>query len=181
MEELTAPATKDSDLKQRQRSFGKAYTTFQTQAASLVGLTRQFKELQARWGSTEASLRTRFREVREPEREVGAREKRLEERKVEMEALEKQLESSKYHLSFLKPLITKHVEELDLLKVRVSEKKEEFDMVEKRGLESAERLGILEKCVVEKIKLSIWIHSIQVRGKLRATSLIGSYNILILK
>lgn len=152
MEELTAPATKDSDLKQRQRSFGKAHNTFQTQAASLVGLTRQFKELQARWGSTETSLRTRFQEARDREREVGAREKKLEERKAEMEALEKQLESSKYHLAFLKPLIVKHVEELDLLKVRVSEKKEEFDLVEKKGLESAQRLGILEKCVVEKAK-----------------------------
>ncbi|KAL6132643.1 hypothetical protein ACLB2K_064883 [Fragaria x ananassa] len=149
---VPVPAKKDSDLNQWQRSFDKAYTTFQTQAASLVGLTRQFKELQARWGSTEDELRTRFREVRDREREVGAREKKLEERKAEMEALEKQVESSKYHLSFVKPLITKHVEELDALKVMVSEKKEEFDLVEKRGLKSAKRLGVLEKCVVEKAK-----------------------------
>ncbi|XP_062004997.1 uncharacterized protein LOC133722193 [Rosa rugosa] len=155
--EETAPVTaKDSDLK-RQRSFGKAYKTFQTQATSLVGLARQFKELQARWGSTEDELRKRFREVRDREREVVVREKQLEEKEakwkqVEMEAQKKEVESSKYHLLFLRPLISKHVQELDDLKVMVSEKKKERDLIEKRGLEWTERLNSVEKCVEEKTK-----------------------------
>ncbi|KAM5561413.1 hypothetical protein ABKV19_022152 [Rosa sericea] len=155
MEEPAPVTTKDSVLK-RQRSFGKAYKTFQTQATSVVGLTRQFKELQSRWGSTENELRTRFREVRDREREVGVREKQLEEKeakwKVEMEAQKKEAESSKYHLLFLRPLISKHVEELDGLKVMVSEKKKERDLIEKKGLEWTEKLKSVEKCVEEKTK-----------------------------